>query len=122
MPLERFEDIKAWKLARKLTQTVYNYTSQAGFSQDFGLKDQIRRASISVMANIAEGFDSQSNQEFNKFLGYSLRSTTEIQSHLYVALDQDYISEDPFQDLYNQTVESKKLIMGFMRYLRNQHS
>ena len=122
MGIKQFEDIQAWKIARVLTQSVYRVTSQANFSRDFGLKEQIQRASVSTMANIAEGFDSQSGQEFSKFLRYALRSATEIQSHLYVALDQDYISEDQFQDLYNQTVESKKLIMGFMRYLRNQHS
>jgi four helix bundle protein len=71
------------------------------------------------MANIAEGFDSQSNKAFIQFLGYALRSATEVQSHLYVALDQGYITQDKFDDLYQQAVKGKNLIHGFMRYLRN---
>lgn len=72
------------------------------------------------MANVAEGFDSQSNQAFLTFLGYALRSATEVQSHLYVALDQGYILQDEFGTLYDQTTEVKRLIIGFMRYLRNK--
>jgi len=77
------------------------------------------RASVSIMANISEGFDSNSDDEFVRFLRYALRSATEVQSHLYVAVDQKYISEGNFDDLYKQATEVKKMISGFIRYLRN---
>jgi len=98
---------------------VYKVTKEPLFSKDFGLRDQVQRAAVSVMANISEGFDSQSNKAFIQFLGYALRSATEVQSHLYVALDQGYITQDKFDDLYQQAVKGKNLIHGFMRYLRN---
>lgn len=97
MKITRFEDIDAWKLGRQLTQMVYGVTSKGSFSHDFGLKDQIQRASGSVMHNVAEGFDGGSNKEFIKFLRYSQRSCSEVQSELYVALDQDYITSKQFQ-------------------------
>lgn len=88
------------------------------FARDYGLRDQIQRASVSIMANIAEGFDSNSDEEFIRFLRYALRSATEVQSHLYVALDQNYIDKPAFDDLYAQAGETKSLISGFIRYLR----
>ena len=118
MKIERFEDIEAWKAARKLTEEIYALTTQPRFAKDFGLRDQIQRAAVSVMANIAEGFDGRSTQEFIRFLGYAFRSATEVQSHLYVALDQAYLVKDEFDDLYQRAVETKKLINGFIRYLR----
>lgn len=75
---------------------------------------------VSVIANIAEGFDGGSNREFIKFLGYALRSTTEAQSHLYAALDQGYIDQQRFQSLYDLTVKVKNLTSGFVRYLRSR--
>ena len=119
MKINRFEDIEAWKAARELTQQIYKAAAQGNFTRDYGLRDQIQRAAVSIMANISEGFDSQSNKAFIQFLGYALRSTTEVQSHLYVALDQKYISQDEFNDLYQQAVKVKNIIHGFMRYLRN---
>jgi len=119
MAIERFEDIEAWKVARELTQQIYSATAQGEFTHDYGLRDQIQRAAVSIMANISEGFDSQSNRAFVQFLGYALRSATEVQSHLYVALDQEYISQDVFDDLYQGAVKAKSIIHGFMRYLRS---
>jgi four helix bundle protein len=116
--IERFEDIEAWKAARELTRRVYALARQQPFSRDFGLRDQVQRASTSVMANIAEGFDGRSSHEFIRFLGYGFRSATEVQSHLYVAFDQGYLAEEQFEDLYQQAVSIKKLINGFIRYLR----
>ncbi len=84
----KFEDIKAWQKARELVKDIYRLSNNKNLSKDFGLKDQLRRASVSIMANIVEGFDSHSDQEFIKFLIYSRRSATEVQSHLYVAYDQ----------------------------------
>ena len=118
MAIEKFEDIKAWQAGRKLTKAVYQMSSAGQFSRDYGLRDQIQRASVSVMANIAEGYDSLSNREFMRFLGYALRSATEVQSHLYVALDQDYASQDQFNAIYQQAIEVKSLLHGFLRYLR----
>ena len=118
MPITRFEDIEAWQEARNLTRIVYEITHTDRFRRDFGLTDQIRRASVSIMANIAEGFDAGSDTEFIRFLGYALRSATEVQSHLYVALDQTYIAPDEFQHLTQQTIVVKNLISGFIRYLK----
>lgn len=119
MKIQRFEDVQAWQVSRELTRAVYGVTNENGFNRDFGLREQIRRASVSIMANIAEGFDSQSKPTFLQFLNYAVRSTTEVQSHLYVALDQRYISQIVFDELYLQAEEVKKLIYGFQRYLRS---
>ena len=118
MKIDRFEEIEAWKAARELTREICALTRQEAFSKDFGLRYQIQRASVSVMANIAEGFDGRSTREFIRFLGYAFRSATEVQSHLYVALDQEYLMKNEFDNLYQQTVETNKLINGFIRYLR----
>ena len=123
MAIERFEDIDAWRAARDLVSRTYEVVARERFSRDFGLRDQIQRAAVSVMANIAEGFDSQTDRAFAQFLGYALRSATEVQSHLYVALDQRYIDQKAFEELYGKVVIAKNLIHGFMRYLRNvEHS
>ena len=100
MKIERFEDIEARQLARELTQKVYRLTKKPGFSKDYGLKKQIQDAAGSSMHNIAEGFDSETNPEFIRFLRYAKRSCTEVQSELYVALDEVYISSDEFNDTY----------------------
>ena len=119
MKIENFEDIKSWQKARELTSNIYKITSDGEFSNDYGLRDQIQRASVSTMANIAEGFGADSNHEFINFLNYSRRSTLEVQSHLYVALDQEYISEEQFDQLYTEATELKKLLNGFIRYLKS---
>jgi four helix bundle protein len=118
--IERFEDIDAWKEARRLSADTYTETRARSLRADVSLQDQLRRASVSIMANIAEGFDSGSNREFLKFLSYALRSGSELQSHLYVALDQDYISPEVFQRLYDEARSVKNLIGGFRRYLRTR--
>ena len=118
--IERFEDIEAWQQARILTQMIYQATAHGGFTRDFGLRDQLQRAAVSIMANIAEGFDSGSSREFLRFLSYALRSTTEVQSHLYVALDQGYLDQHAFPALYDLSVKVKSIISGFMRYLRSR--
>lgn len=120
--IERFEDIKAWQVGRELAAEVYKLSSHGAFAHDYGLRDQIQRAAVSVMANVAEGFDGQSNAEFMRFLGYAIRSATELQSHLYVALDQTYISSEQFSSMYKMAVEVKNLLYGFKRYLRNHEA
>jgi len=119
MKITKFEDIEAWRSARELTKQIYEITAQEDFAKDYGLRDQIQRAAVSIMANIVEGFDSQTNQTFIQFLGYALRSSSEVQSHLYVALDRSYISQETFEQLYQQVVSVKRLIGGFIRYLRS---
>ena len=118
MKIERFEDIEGWKLGRKLANLIYDFTTRAPFSNDFGLRDQIQRAAGSVMHNIAEGFDAGSNPEFARFLGYSKRSCTEVQSELYLALDRGYISKAQFDAAYQLADEAKATAGGFARYLR----
>jgi len=118
MKIERFEDIEAWQIGRNLTHLVYEATKSKEFSKDYGLKDQIQRAAGSVMHNIAEGFDGGSNAEFIKFLRYSQRSASEVQSELYVALDQMYVSQRIFQELYDLAAHAKSKIGGFITYLQ----
>ena len=101
MGINRFEDIEAWQLARELAIHVYELTRRAPFAKDFGLRGQIQNAAGSSMHNIAEGFDSESNREFMRFLRYAKRSCTEVQSELYLALDQQYITNVEFQKVYD---------------------
>ncbi|MGA3162659.1 MAG: four helix bundle protein [Verrucomicrobiota bacterium] len=118
MPLiSKFEDIQAWQEARKLTRGVYHLTGDGGLARDFGLKDQIQRAAVSTMANIAEGFDCESKVEFARFLGIARRSAVEVQSLLYVALDNGYINEPVFREHHTQAAKTKALIGGFKRSL-----
>ena len=117
MTIRRFEDIEGWQLGRDLTRAVYRLTSHPPFSRDFGLKDQIERAAGSVMHNIAEGFDGGSNAEFVRFLRYSQRSTSEVKSQLYVALDQSYISEEQFHELYDLASAVHAKVGAFIKYL-----
>ena len=120
MKLERFEEIESWKAARQLASEVYALARDSELGRDFGLRDQIQRAAVSIMANIAEGFDARSSQEFTRFLGYAYRSTSELQSHLYVALDQAYITQDAFDALYRQAAQVHRLLNGFIRYLKEK--
>lgn len=117
MKIQCFEEIEAWQLARKLTRQIYQTTQQGNFLRDFGLKDQIQRASGSMMHNIAEGFDGGSNREFIKFLRYSQRSCSEVQSELYIALDQQYIAPDQFHQLYDLAAHAHSKIGALIAYL-----
>jgi|SRR6185503_2518087 len=116
--IKRFEDILAWQKAREASHRVYEITSDGRFAKDFGLRDQIRRSAISIMANIAEGFGRRSDKEFASFLNFSHGSVAETQSHLYVALDLKYISESNFSDLYRLFDEVSRMIMGLTNHLR----
>ena len=117
---KRFEDIHAWQKARELTGQVYSITKQGEFARDFSLRDQIRRASVSIMANIAEGFARRSDKDFAYFLNISRSSVSEVQSHLYVALDQGYIGETDFERVYTLLDESSRMIFGIVRHLINK--
>ncbi len=120
MKIEKFEDIQGWQEARNLTKIIYELTKKLPFKRDRGLCNQIQGASVSIMANVAEGFDRQSKREFIKFLYYASGSGSEVQSHLYVALDQEYISGADFTDAYNQARKTKSLINGFITYLKGK--
>lgn len=116
--IERFEDIVAWQKARVLTKEIYSSARMGLFAKDYGLRDQVQRASVSTMANIAEGFERGGDREFVQFLSNSKGSCGEVKSHLYVALDQGYVTQLNFDQLYSQADEVSKLVGGFMHYLR----
>jgi four helix bundle protein len=116
---KRFEDIEAWKIARRLTSGIYEVTKAGAFSRDFPLRDQVRRAGISTMSNVAEGFERDGRKEFIQFLSVAKGSSGEVKSHLYVALDQGYIVQEAFDRLYGLASESGRTIGGLMNYLRD---
>ena len=118
--IQRFEEIRAWQEARKLTQQVYAITRVGDLSKDFGLRDQLQRAAVSVMTNIAEGFDNESKPEFARFLSISRRSAVEVQSLLYTALDVGYIDQTTFEEIYEQARKAKALIGGFRASLHKR--
>ena len=115
--IQRFEDIEAWKKARELNSAVYRLTCLKPFFQDYALRDQIRRASISVMSNIAEGFERDGNAEFRQFLYIAKGSAGEVRSQLYCALDAEYIDLAVFDHITALALETVKLVTGFIRYL-----
>ena len=116
--IQRFEDIQAWQKARVLTRMIYQATNgDTIFGRDCGLKDQIRRASVSIMSNIAEGFARKTDKEFGRFLHIALGSVAEVQSQLYVALDQEYLAEKEFQEMYDAASEAARLTTAFVQYL-----
>ena len=117
--ITRFEDIEAWKTSRQLTNSIYAQTSQTGFSRDFGLRDQIRRASVSVMSNIAEGFESRTDVQFINYLGLARASAGEVRSQLYIAFDQKYITEEQFKDTYAIAETCARQIAKFIKYLES---
>ncbi len=122
MRIERFEDLDCWREARVLTKMVYELLENGNFSKDYRLRDQITGASISIMNNIAEGFGSQFNREFIKFLTYARRSVLEVQSCLYVAIDQAYMTEEEFKKAYLQGDKEIQIIDGLLRYLRSKQT
>jgi len=117
--ITRFEEIEAWKTARQLTNTIYAQSNQAGFNRDFGLRDQIRRAAISVMSNIAEGFESRTDAQFINFLGIARVSAGEVRAQLYIAVDQKYITDEQFKDAFLLAETSARQIAKFTQYLES---
>lgn len=116
---KRFEDIQAWQKARQATSKIYKVTRNNLFSRDFGLSDQIRRSAVSVMSNIAEGNGRRTNKDFANFLVLSHGSAAEVQSHLYVALDLEYIGKDEFEELYGMFDEVSRMTMSLCQHLRS---
>jgi len=116
--ITKFEDIESWKRARRFTNEIYKITGAGKFARDFGLRDQIRRAAVSVLSNIAEGFERGGDNEFLQFLSMAKASCGEARAQLYIALDQNYISATDFNALSNSANEVSQLIAGLMKYLR----
>jgi four helix bundle protein len=116
---EKFEDLIAWQKARELTRRVYRMTASEAFSKDFGLRDQIRRAAVSIMSNLAEGFERGSTAEYHQFIVVAKGSCGEVRSQLYVAFDADYISQADFNSLCGQAVEVSKIINGLKSSIKN---
>jgi four helix bundle protein len=108
----RFEDLIAWQKARVLTRDIYAVTRRGAFARDFGLRDQIQRASVSIMSNLAEGFDRGKRSEFHQFACVAKGSCAEVRSDLYVALDADYLTTSVFDSLYAKTDEVGRIIGG----------
>lgn len=117
--IEKFEDIEAWQKARELTREVYAASNTGLFAKDYGLRDQIRRAAVSIMANIAEGFERGGDKEFGQFIAQAKGSSAEVRAQLYVALDQGYIDKLAFDRLAELTIQINRMLAGLMKYLRN---
>ena len=118
MKFNSFEDLQVWKDSRVLVSSIYKLTSEGKFNKDFGLKEQIQRASVSIMNNIAEGFERNNNKEYIKFLGYSKGSAGEVRSMLYVASDLGYLSKDSFNTLYQLSINIITQLSNFIKYLK----
>lgn len=118
--IRRFEDLVAWQKARKLAAEIYRVTSEGRFSKDFGLRDQVQRASVSVMSNLAEGFDRGGRGEFHKFLVIAKGSCAEVRSQLYVALDAHYLSPELFEKLSDMAEELSRIINGLRSAVQKQ--
>jgi len=112
-----FEDIEVWQKARELTREIYVLSNEGLFARDFGLRDQIRRASVSIMSNIAEGFERGSNKEFIQYLYIAKGSAGEVRAQLYVALDQIYINQAKFNLLKTNATEISRMLSGLINYL-----
>ncbi|HEX9544147.1 MAG TPA: four helix bundle protein [Pyrinomonadaceae bacterium] len=114
----KIEDIQAWQKARQATRMIYELTANGNFAKDFGLRNQIQRDSVSIMANIAEGFGRRSDKEFANFLNMAHGSISETQSHLYVALDLTYIDDQSFTKLYELLDEISRMTLVLAQHLR----
>ncbi len=116
--IEKFEDIEAWKVAREITNLIYQVSSNGNFGKDFALVNQIRRASISIISNIAEGFERNGDREFIQFLTIAKGSCGEVRAQLYIALDQNYIDEKQFIFITGKLIEISRMLSGLMKYLQ----
>lgn len=122
MKISRFEDLDCWQESRILVRKIYEVTKDGHFKKDMRLTSQIQAAATSCMANIAEGFTRRSDKEFIQFLYIAMSSTAEVQSHLYVALDQVYIEKDQFDEIYKHADKTGKMISSLIKYLRNSQT
>jgi len=120
MKIDRFEELDAWKEARKLYKMVITVTNDLKINKDFVFVDQIRGAALSIMSNIAEGFESLTSKESINFLNFARRSCGEVRSQLYAGQDAGYFNKEIFDSLYGQTTKTGKIITGFMSYLKSR--
>jgi len=118
--VEKFEDLVAWQKARGLTKQIYHLTSKEPFSKDFGLRDQIQRASVSIMSNLAEGFERGRRSEFHQFIVIAKGSCAEVRSQLYVALDVGYITNEEFKHVNSLAEEVSRIIGGLRSTIQKQ--
>ena len=117
--VERFEDLEAWRLARTLAGIIYRMSRQGAFARDFGFRDQIRRAAVSIVSNIAEGFERSSTNQFLAFLDIARGSCGEVRTQLHLALDLEYIDTNQFNEAFNTVIRVGKMISSLMQYLRS---
>jgi four helix bundle protein len=117
--LPRFEEMEVWTLARTLNRRIYSVSAREACSRDFGLRDQIRRASVSIASNIAEGFESQSNPNFIRFLSTARGSAAEVRAQLYLALDLQYVSTIDFDSLSATCESISRQLTGLISYLKS---
>ena len=122
MKAKTFENLKVWQDSREFVKSIYKMTSSNNFAKDFGLKDQIQRAAVSIMNNIAEGFERNNNKEFILFLKYSKGSAGEVRSMLYVALDLNYIQKSDFDNCHENVINIITQISNFIKYLKQYSS
>jgi four helix bundle protein len=122
MKISSFEHLDCWQEARILVRKIYDATRDGNVKKDLRFVGQIQAAATSAMANIAEGFTRRSDKEFVQFLYIAMASTAEVQSHLYVALDQAYIAKDQFDEIYKQAEKTGKMISNLIKYLRNSQT
>ena len=120
MKIQKFEDMQVWQDARTLVNLVYKSCSSKSFKHDYGFKDQIQRAAVSIMSNIAEGYERDSNREMIRFLNFSKGSAGEVRSLLYVANDLNYITEKEFKAKYDHSILIIKQIPNFIKYLKQR--
>jgi four helix bundle protein len=118
--INRFEEIEAWQTGRILTRRIYEITNEGAFTRDFGLRDQMRRAAVSVMSNIAEGFESRTNKLFVEYLGRAKTSSGELRAQTYVALDAGYLDQPTFDELFDLKDKCSRQLSRFMTYLQSQ--
>jgi four helix bundle protein len=116
--IKRFEEIRAWQTARELTRRIYETSNQGAFASDFGLRNQMRRAAVSVMSNVAEGFESDTQAQFIKYLGHAKASAGEVRAQLYVALDVGHIDQDHFKTLFDLADKASRQLSAFIAYLK----
>lgn len=117
---KRFEDLEVWQRAKDLTNLVYKHSADGAFLRDLGLRDQMRRASVSVMSNIAEGFESLTQAMFIRYLGIAKGSAGELRAQLYIAKDQGYVSDENFLEMFSLAEVCSKQLARFIQYLESQ--
>jgi four helix bundle protein len=118
MAVKKFEDVEVWVKARQFSVVIYKVTDEGGIKKDFGLRDQLRRASVSIVSNIAKGFERNGNKEFVQFLSYAKASSGEVRAQIYIAKDLGYLNEEQFNELTEKIVTISKMISGLINYIK----